>query len=104
MDATRFEHSRDAWAAVDLTMVQKNVLDFGRKLGIFSALGAHRAVSPGVIATDRNIERLAQEGHRILLTVLGNKLESHPWARGKMPIAFFRLSRSCRTNSCSRFN
>jgi hypothetical protein len=72
-------------------MREKNVLDFCCKLGIFSALRVDWALSPGVIAAHRNVEHLAEQRHCILLTVLCNKLESHPWMREKMPIAFVEV-------------
>src|SRR6266568_1123840 len=63
----------------------------------------HLPVFPGRIAALRDLKRLAEQGDRELLAVLSNELKLHSWPREKMPIAFFSTSRSCRSNSFSRF-
>ena len=61
MHPAGFEHGVNAWTAVDLAMLQKNLLDVGCELGIFSAMLARRAASPGIIATDGDLKRLAND-------------------------------------------
>ncbi len=61
MHPAGFEHGVNAWTAVDLAMRQKNLLDVGCELGIFSAMLARRAASPGIIATDGDLKRLAND-------------------------------------------
>jgi len=84
--------SVNTWAAIDLTILQENRLDFGTKPGIFSLVVAHRSLARGVIATHRNLKHLAHQGHRILLLMLGNKLIFQAGTREKMPIASDRIS------------
>ena len=93
----------NARAAVDLAVLQEDLLDDGFEPGIFSLVLAHFPLAPGIIAADRNLQSLAQQRDGVLLAVLGNELELHTWPREKMPIAFFSMSRSCRSRSFSRF-
>src|SRR2546426_2906710 len=93
----------NAWAAVDLAMLPENLLDFSGKGGIFSAMLRHFAVFPGRIAALGNLKRLAEHRDQVFVTMLGNELELHSWPREKMPLAFFPMSRSGRSNSFSRF-
>jgi len=65
---------------------------------------ARPSAFPGIIATLGDRERLAEHGDRVLLAVLGNEWEAQSWLREKMPSAFFRMSRSWRSVSTSRFN
>src|SRR6266516_2406170 len=94
----------DARTPIDLAMVQKNLLDFGCKLGIFSTVLGSLPTFPGIIAALRNLQREASQGDRVLLALLDNELKFHSWPREKLPIAFFKLSRSCRRRSFSRFS
>jgi hypothetical protein len=103
MHPTNFEHGVNAWTAVDLAVFQENLLDCGGKLGIFWAMLGNLPVFPGIIATLGNLKRLAEQGDRVLVAVLCNELKLQSWPREKMPIAFFRMSRSCRSRSFSRF-
>src|SRR5713226_1665818 len=102
MHATRFEHRMDTRTSIDLAMIQKNLLDFGCKLGIFSTVLGSLPAFPGIIAALGNLKRFAEQRDRVLLAVLCNELKFHTWPREKMPIAFFRMSRSCRSRSFSR--
>src|SRR2546430_10858092 len=104
MNPLCFQHRVNAWAAIDLTILQENLLDLSAEAGIFSAMLARLAASPGIIATLRDLKRLAEHRDRVLLTVLCNERKGQSWLREKMPSAFFRMSRSCRSSSFSRFN
>ncbi|OLC62530.1 MAG: hypothetical protein AUH89_01225 [Ktedonobacter sp. 13_1_40CM_4_52_4] len=75
-----------AWTAVHLAGFQQGRLHFGRPLGIFSAMLAHRAGFPGRRAALGNLKGLAEQGDRGLRAVLGNELNFHRWLREKMPI------------------
>ena len=61
MQPAGFEHRVNAWTPVDLALLQENLLDLGCKFGIFSAMLARRAASPGIIATDGDLKRLAND-------------------------------------------
>ena len=82
----------NAWTPIDLAMIQENLLDFGCKFGIFSAMLAHRTASPSIIATLGNLKHLAEQRDRVLMAVLGNELEFYTWLREKMPIASDNIS------------
>ena len=83
-------------------MLLVDLLNSSGEPGIFSCMLGHLAVFPGIIATLRDIQYLTEQTDRVLLAVLGDELEGYTWLREKMPIAFFRISRSCRSNSFSR--
>jgi hypothetical protein len=78
----------DPWTAVDLAMLQVDLLNFGGKFGIFSAVLGTLPVFPGVIAALGNLQRLAEQRDRVLVAVLCQELELQSWPREKMPIAF----------------
>src|SRR5436305_15244734 len=82
----------DARTPIDLAMVQKNLLDFGCKLGIFSTVLGSLPATPSIIAALRNLQRFAEQRDRVLLALLGNELKFHSWPREKMPIASDRIS------------
>jgi hypothetical protein len=94
MHAMCFEDGMNAWAAVDLAMVQKDLLDFGGQAGIFSAMLARLSVLPGIITALGDLKRFAEHRDRIPLALLGNKRKGQSWLREKMPSAFFSMSRS----------
>jgi hypothetical protein len=50
----------DTRAPIDVAMIQKNVLDFGCKLGIFSTVLRGLPAFPGVIAALGNLKRFAE--------------------------------------------
>ena len=93
----------NAWAAIHLTMLQKDLLDVSTQTGIFSAMLARLSAFPGIIATLGDLERLAEHRDRVVVVVLGNEWKAQSWLREKMPSAFFRMSRSWRRISTSRF-
>src|SRR5713226_1709666 len=94
----------DARTPIDLAMVQKNLLDFSCKLGIFSTVLGSLPATPSIIAAFGNLKREASQGDRVLLALFSHILKFHSWPREKMPIAFFKISRSCRRRSFSRFH
>jgi hypothetical protein len=47
-----------------------------------------------IIAALGNLKSLAQERDRVLVRMLCNELKFYSWLREKMPIAFFKISRS----------
>lgn len=91
-------------AAIDLAMLQEELLDISTQAGIFSAMLARLAAFPGIIAALRDLQCLAEYRDRVVSTVLGNEGKAQSWLREKMPSAFFRISRSWRKTSFSRFN
>src|SRR5262249_46744088 len=104
VNAPPFKHSMNAWASIDLPVIQKNLLNFGCKPGIFSAMLGNLSVLPRIIAALGDLKGLAEQCDRVFVSVLCNELEFQIWLREKMPIAFFKISRSCRRRSFSRFN
>jgi hypothetical protein len=90
------------WAAIQLAMLQKKLLDLGCDAGIFSAMLARLSVLPSIIATLRDFKGLAEKRDRVLLRVLRNEREDQSWLREKTPSAFFTISLSCRVISSSR--
>ena len=103
MNPLCFQDRVNAWASINPTILLKKLLDLGGEAGIFSAVLARLTVQPGVIATLGNLKRLAEDTDGILLAVLRNERKGQSWLREKMPRAFFSMSRSCRSNSFSRF-
>jgi len=91
----------DAWTPIKLSMIQKNLLNFGCKPGIFSTVLGSLSVFPGIIATLGNLQRFAEEGDRVLLPLFCDELKFHTWPREKMPIASDNIS-LFRGNSCIR--
>src|SRR5450759_5536502 len=103
MHPTSLKDRMNAWTAIHLTVLEEDLLNFGGKSGIFSAMLGSLPVFPGIIAALGNLQGLAQLGDRILVAVLCDELKFHSGPREKMPIAFFKISRSCRSRSFSRF-
>src|SRR5690242_19121816 len=92
----------NARAAIDLAMLQEDLLDVGAQTGICSALLARLSALPGIITTLGDLERLAEHRDRVVVALLGNERKAQSWLREKMPSAFFRISRSWRRVSTSR--
>jgi len=103
MQSFCFQGRMNPWTPVKLAMILENLLDTSCKPGILSAVLGGFPVFPAVIASLRNLKRLAEQRDRVLVLVLCDELKFYSWLREKMPIAFFRMSRSCRSNSFSRF-
>ena len=61
------------WTTLDLPEFHKTLLDGGAQMGIFSAMLARLTLLPGIIATLRNLKRVAQHPNRVLVTVLCNE-------------------------------
>ncbi len=70
-------------------MIQKNVLDFGGKLGIFSTMLGGLPTLPAIIAALGNLKREAVQGDRVLLALLCDELKLRSWPREKMRDALF---------------
>jgi hypothetical protein len=104
MKPLRMQLSMDTWAPIDASIALESTFDFMSKLCIFSTMLAGFAFAPGVVATQRNLKSTTHGGDWIVLLVLSNELELQSCVREKMLIAFFKISRSCRSSSFSRFN
>ncbi len=94
----------DARAAVDVAVLLEDLLNQGRNSGIFSHVCIWLAVFAGIIAALGDVQSIAEQLNGILLTLLRDKLIPYARLREKMPIAFFKTSRSCRKSSFSRCN
>jgi hypothetical protein len=90
------------WAPIPTAVGMVSHLNVLGKLTIFSLMVTHRAFAPGVVPTQRHVEGLTEQAHRILLPMVFDELKPHGWLREKMATAFFNMSRSCRTLSSSR--
>src|SRR5262249_6541051 len=66
-------------------------------------MGTGLAVEPVVVATDTDLHDPAHRAHRIEPGMFGHERIAQLWAREKMARAFFKMSRSCRVTSSSRF-
>jgi hypothetical protein len=63
-----------------------------------------RAITPGIVAAWRHLEHAAHGTHRPNAAVLVDEGEPHFGVSEKMPMAFFKMSRSMRVRSSSRFS
>lgn len=88
MDPVITELGRNTRTAVDVTVLVVNLLDQRCNLGIFSLMGTRLTLFPGVIAALGNLQGIAEEGNRILLTLFCNELKFYTRLREKMPIVF----------------
>ena len=55
----------NARAAIDLAILQEDLLDVGAQKGIFSAMLTWLSAFPGIIATLGDLERLAEHRGRV---------------------------------------
>ena len=94
----------DSWTAIDLPVFVKDAMDLSGEFAIFSLMGARLALAPFIIPTHAHSQCAAQRRDRILLAVLGKEHITQDYWRQKMAKAVFKLSRSCRVTSSSRFN
>src|SRR5581483_8263971 len=92
-----------AWTAVSATMSAKFLSNLFGELGIFSLALTGWTLAPSVKATFRDTKHSAHDDNGEFLLVLFDKLVFHLDSREKMPTAFFRISRSWRRSSFSRF-
>src|SRR5258708_19582048 len=84
----------NARAAIDLTMLQEDLLDVGAQTGIFSAMLARLSAFPGIIATLGDLERLAEHRDRVVVVLLCHERKAHSSLLGKSPTPFFTMPRS----------
>src|SRR5205085_12454248 len=90
--------ARAAVACLELGMDRPDL----PKQGVVPLLaGAGGAVAPGVVASGRNVERVAQHADRPLALVFVDEAEGHIASRAKSAVAFFRMSRSARSRRFS---
>src|SRR5829696_3863199 len=92
-------HSRRAVAAPVLSMQASHI---GQQVESGSGSRALGPAPPGVVAGSRDAEHLAYDAHRPLLLVIVDESEPHRGVSEKMPMAFFKMSRSARARSSSR--
>jgi hypothetical protein len=83
MDATRITQGMNARAAIDLAMLQEELLDLSTQAGIFSAMLAWLSAmlawlsaAPGIIAALRDLQRLAEHGDWVVVAVLCTEREA----------------------------
>jgi hypothetical protein len=92
------------WTAIHLAIGLENDFHVFDKVGIFSAVSAGRALTPGIVPAHRHREDSAHECNWILVPVLYNELISHCFSREKMPRASDNISESLlifRKNICT---
>src|SRR5699024_10439955 len=89
----------NAGTAIGLPRLQPNLLNSLQKAPVFLAAIRGLAVHPAVIAASAYIEYLGHLHYGKYVLVFSHKLENHPFFLVKMPIAFFKISRSIRTSA-----
>ena len=97
------QFSVNTWTAIAALMPLERLLNCFGKVSIFSFALAGGALQPCVIATLGHCEHAAHGDNGRFLLVVFDELISHLDSREKMLMAFFRISRSCRKISFSRF-
>src|ERR1700736_5624400 len=93
----------DAWASIDAAMRMENAMNLFGQFAIFSLVGTGFTLKRVIVATDGNQKHTAHATYRIELGMFFDEGIAQLWAREKMASAFFRMSRSCRVTSNSRF-
>jgi hypothetical protein len=91
-DPLSLQFSMHSWAAVYPSIGMISGLNVFGQLTIFSLVVTHRTLLPGVIPTDRDVERFAEQAHRIFLPMIFDELISHTWFCEKMATASGRIS------------
>jgi hypothetical protein len=91
----------DAGTTVAAAAVLMDLPDCGQERGIGGCTDARRAITPGVIASRRDLEHSAHQPHRIGVAVVLNEAEAHVRVPAKIAIDFFKMSRSMRSRSFS---
>ena len=102
--AAALELPIDPGAAIGAATVP---VDLGNLLGqqpVGSARRALGATKPTVKAASRNLERPAQNRHRVLSLMIPDEAIPHFGSLEKMATAFFKMSRSIRSRSFSRWS
>ncbi len=94
-------HSR---RAITTAMLGFETADIAEKMTIGDAPGTVRPNPPGIVAAGRHLQHAAHETDRPRRRVFADELEPHLGTSAKMPMAFFRTSRSMRVRSRSRFS
>src|SRR3712207_948736 len=93
-----------AWAAVGLPTLAMDRLDLRDQGLILGRPGALRPPQPVVEAAGRGIQNPAHWAHRKVFAMIFDELEFHFGISEKMATAFFKMSRSIRKRSFSRFS
>lgn len=73
------------------------------QFAIFPCASAQRTFFPGIIPAHGYVQYPAHHAHSILVSMRFDKTKALGYGCEKMATAFFRISRSCRTRSSSRF-
>ena len=90
--------------AITATMLGLETPDIAEQMTVGDEPGAVRAVPPCIVAAGRDLKHAAHEPDRPPAGVIADEREPHLGASAKMPMAFFRTSRSMRVRSRSRFS
>src|ERR1700722_1802404 len=90
--------------AITATMLGLETPDIAEQMTVGDEPGAVRAIPPCIVAAGRDLKHAAHEPDRPPAGVIADEREPHLGASAKMPMAFFRTSRSMRVRSRSRFS
>src|ERR1700723_184131 len=90
--------------AITATMLGLETPDIAEQMTVGDEPGAVRAIPPCIVAAGRDLKHTAHEPDRPPAGVIADEREPHLGASAKMPMAFFRTSRSMRVRSRSRFS
>ena len=88
--------------AVAAMMMGMQAAEIGQELLVGNRPGTVGTITPCVVARGRHAEHAADGADRPVLRMLGDEAELHLGVSEKMPMAFFKMSRSVRTRSSSR--
>src|SRR5207244_12419061 len=84
----------DAGAAIAGLDLLVDGLDLDQQGIAALLLVAQRALSPGVVAGDRDLQHVTQHGHGPLIAARLDEAELHSASLAKKAVAFFKMSRS----------
>src|ERR1700729_4474644 len=90
--------------AITATMLGLETPDIAEQMTVGDEPGAVRAIPPCIVAAGRDLKHAAHEPDRPRAGVIADEREPHLGTSAKMPMAFFRTSRSMRVRSRSRFS
>lgn len=101
-DAPGAERGMHARTAVAAAAGLVDAADLAEQLAVGGGPAALRPPTPGVVAGRGDLQHLAQDPDGKGLAVFVNEVEPHFACPEKMPMAFFKMSRSICTRSSSR--
>jgi len=99
----RSERGMHPGAAVTAMVLGMKAPQVGERRAVGARADTLRPTAPRMIPAGRDLEDPAHQPDRPMVSMIADEFEAHPGASAKMPVAFFRTSRSMRVRSSSRF-